>query len=439
MDDVDWASGGGYTVGWWLYIFLLFPTFVFNVGTFLLITYSPRLHASSNALLVRYLSVEDAAFALFCLVQCLSNLGHQSMYGGQAACELQASYLLFFALSTGYTLCCIAYNSEQKIGFKPGLSPRQVLYLHLAAWTLAAVIAVVSTAALAPARLVPSGTYCMPALNDLGPLLLVLGVGTVVIGCFLNHRYYLMWRHIHRHNAASLSAWEEHRRAAQARQVTIAKRMMLIIAVYFLCYFPEIALNVWELAAGQQAPAAVHVVTGSLIHLNSFMNPVLYVYGNGAIRAALWETFKRSGRHRVAPTPASPQSPTSGEPQPPLLTVSAMKRSTVLEDTSTKGGALLPTRAVRSPSSAAKPNDRILPPVRAFKLHTPPGPLLEAPLEAVPQPGASDAAEATVDHPFQPAMSRESLIMTEVGASPAPDRAQSEVEALQRLSVALPP
>ena len=391
MAESEWSAGSHYTVGWWLYIFLLFPTFVFNVGTFLLITYSPRLHTSSNALLVRYLAVEDGAFAFCCLVQCICNLGHDSLYGDQMACQVQAAYLSFFSLSTGYTLCCIAYNSEQKIGFKPGLSERQVLYIHLVLWTVSAMIATLCVIT-EPVRLIPSGTYCLPALDKLPPLLLLLVLGSSVTLVFLNHRYYLMWTHITRHTAAVLSAWEQHRLAAQTRQVTIAKRLMLLILVYFACFAPEFGLSAYELATGQEAPAVAHIVTGTLVHLNSLLNPVLYVYCNSNMRAALWETFKRGSRHRISPLSMLSSSP---GPEPAQHLVSTGNRVTLLVETSTEGGQMVPTSPVLSPSVTSHKVDRVtLPPVRTFKLR--PTPTLS------PSFSPTGGVQAAVDHPFQP-------------------------------------
>ena len=300
MNSNDWSSGSHYYGGWIAYILLLLPTVVFNVITFLLITYSPRLNQSTTALLVRYLAVEDASFAFLCLIQCIINVTQGYVQGAHAACEFQAAYLAFFALSTGYTLCCIAYNNEQRIASKAGLSERKVLYAHLLGWSAAAATAVVSCTALAPARLVPSGLYCVPALDHVGPMMVMLGAGTFIICPFLLHRYFLMWREIVRHNAATLSAWEQLRLTARMQQVKVAKRMLIIISVYFGCYLPEIILSVWEIKNGE-ASASAHILTGCLVHLNSLLNPVLYVYCNSNMRQALWETFHKTSRNRVFP------------------------------------------------------------------------------------------------------------------------------------------
>ena len=394
MASVSWQAGSEYEFAWWLYVLLLLPTFLSNASTFLLISYSPRVNTSSTALLVRYLAVEDAAFALLCLVQCVLNLSHGGIVGQYDACELQAAYLLFFALSTGYTLCCIAYNSEQKIGFKPGLSSRQVLHAHLLAWTAAAAISVIAVAVVAPARLVPSGTYCLAPLNRLPSMLLVAILGSALILGFLAHRYYLMWRHISQHTDGALSGWEQHRLTAQRRQVAVAKRMLLLNAVYVACYFPELVVNAYELGSGQQAAPAAHIVSGLLVHLNSFLNPVLYVYCNGGMRQALMDTLCRA-RRRIAPT--SPMSPLSASPRPErqqqqaALSVLAQQTSVTVEETvsvAASGGLHSPLHS----SSLGKQ----LPPVRLVKQ-----PLLPA----LPSPAsAGHAAEASsLSHPFQPA------------------------------------
>ena len=125
--DSEWTytSGSHWWGGWVGFLTLLAPTFICNVVTFILVTLSPRLNRSSSSLLIAYLSFEDGLFSLFCFIQCApqpvppAHLRRLQRVRGAGRVRP-----LLHAGSTGWTLCCIAYNSHQKISFKPGLTPR---------------------------------------------------------------------------------------------------------------------------------------------------------------------------------------------------------------------------------------------------------------------------------------------------------------------------
>jgi hypothetical protein len=311
--SVDWYEGSAYRAGWVLYIALLVPTFVLNLLTFLLISLSPRLNASASSLIVRYLAAEDGLFALFCLVQCAVNISSDMMAGEMLGCSLQANYLLFFVLCTGYTICCIAYNNEQKIKFKTGLSSTQVLCVHASIWAWCALVAVLGCVVAAPARLVPSGTFCAPALEQRDPALVCYLMGAAGVSFFLLHRYYLMWSHVRHHTEELLSQYSAQRVEAQARQVRLAKRMLLIIGTYFFCYLPEFVVTFWE-AANTAASPELHIACACLIHLNSLLNPVLYFFMNQNMRLAAKDLLCR---HSTRVSPVSPVSPTSPRSKSP--------------------------------------------------------------------------------------------------------------------------
>ena len=317
MSSVDWYQGADYRVGWMLYIALLAPTAVLNLLTVLLITLSPRLNGSTSSLIVRYLAAEDGLFALFCLVQCAVNMSDDMVAGGMVGCTVQASYLLFFILCTGYTLCCIAYNNEQRIRFKSGLSSAQVLWVHVSIWAWCALVTVLGSYVAAPARLVPSGTFCAPAVNQRDPALVCYLMGAAAISFFLVHRYYLMWRHVRHHTSELLSQYSAQRVEANARQVRLAKRMLLIVGTYFCCNLPEFILTFWE-AANSPASPSLHIACACLIHLNSLLNPVLYFFMNSNMQAAVKDLLCP---HSARVLPTSPRSSSPPAPAIPKSTV----------------------------------------------------------------------------------------------------------------------
>ena len=306
IDDSEWTytAGEDWWGGWVGFELLLIPTFFANLVTLILVTYSPRLNRSSASVIIRYLCIEDGLFSLFCLIQCALNLSQRRIVGGFIACETQAIYALFFMLATGYTLCCVAYNSEQKISFKPGLSSRTVFFLHLAIWSASALIAFLSSLILAEARIMPSSTYCLVSLVSLQSGLVFYIPGVFVIGSFLSHRYFLIYLHVTRESGDLVSAYAAQKVQAQKRQITVAKRMFVIVCGYFLCALPTVVTSIVEIILQVDAPPEIHLWAGHMIHVNSLLNPLLYVWMNSATRAALWELFGYT-----KPPLASPSGP----------------------------------------------------------------------------------------------------------------------------------
>ena len=314
-------DGQQYVGSWISLILLLAPTVFFNFSTFLLLSYSPQLTRSSSSLLVRILCLEDAVYALCCLVSCIVNFHHSGIYGDHVGCEIQATYMLFFQLSTGYTLCCVAYNSERKVAGKRGLSQRQVWLTHGIIWTAAAAITVLSVVVVKPARVYPSGTFCLVAINELGPALLFWLPGLAVILAAITYRYALLYRTISRRSTLMEDQYAKTpaAAAAQLRQIAAAKRMAAIVASFLLSNFPFAVLGLYELCSDQDAPAIATIVFAWLIHLGSLINPILYVWLNRKIRTALADAA-----HRLI-VPSSSVSPLHVNQQ--LVTSTTMSES----------------------------------------------------------------------------------------------------------------
>ena len=294
FDTWGYDDGQRYMGSWISLIILLAPSVVFNFCTFLLLSCSPQLSRSSSSLLVRLLCMEDAAYALCCLISCALNLHHMNIYGEHVGCEIQAAYMMFFQLCTGYTLCCMAYNSERKVAGKRGLSQRQVWLTHVVIWVAAALITVLSTVVVAPPRVYPSGTFCLVAINEIGPALLFWLPGLAVILVAITYRYTLLYRYISQRSTALADQYAKTPAAASAqmRQIAAAKRMAAIVASFLLSNLPFAILGLYELCSGQDAPAVVTVSAAWLIHLGSMLNPIIYVWLNGKIRAALSDAVR---------------------------------------------------------------------------------------------------------------------------------------------------
>ena len=301
----SYDDGQHYMGSWIALILLLFPTVIFNFSTFLLLSCSPKLTRSSSSLLVRILCLEDTVYALCCLLSCALNMHHKGIYGDSIGCSIQATYMLFFQLCTGYTLCCVAYNSERKVAGKRGLSQRQVWYTHIAIWLLAALITVLSTFIVQPARVYPSGTFCLVAINTLGAALLVWLPGLAVILIVITYRYGLLYRYIVNQSISIADQYAKTTVAAtaQLRQIAAAKRMAAIVASFLLSNLPFAVVGLYELISGNDAPPIVTIGSAWLIHLGSMLNPIIYVWLNAKIRAALGDAVLRITTSAAAVSP----------------------------------------------------------------------------------------------------------------------------------------
>lgn len=198
VDSYDvYHSAGNEWIGWVIYIVLLVPTLCFNISTIFMVLSSKELRNKINPLLVVYLAFEDTLLSLFCLLSCVSDYDVRSIYLGRTGCELQAMYIVFLMLSTGYTLCCIAYHNERRVRNLPGLTKEGVLRTHILIWIWAALVTAFCTDGPdTSSRVMPSGVYCLVSLPDLLSGLLFFVPGITTIGTFLIHRYIILFLYI---------------------------------------------------------------------------------------------------------------------------------------------------------------------------------------------------------------------------------------------------
>ena len=301
----SYDDGQQYVGSWVALTILLAPSVLFNFSTFLLLSCSPQLTRSSSSLLVRILCLEDTLYALCCLVSCALNLHHSSIYGEHVGCEVQAMYMMFFELCTGYTLCCVAYNSERKVAGKRGLTQRQVWIAHAVFWAVAALITVLSAVVVQPARVFPSGTFCLVAINEVGPALLFWLPGLAVILGAITYRYALLYHYISQRSTllADQYAKTPAATAAQMRQIAAAKRMAAIVASFLLSNLPFAVLGLYELCSRQDAPPVLTIGAAWLIHLGSMLNPIIYVWLNSKIRTAVSDAVRRMMMSTATVTP----------------------------------------------------------------------------------------------------------------------------------------
>lgn len=296
-DQYNYSDGIHYYGGWIGFIILLLPTLISNLTVFFLVTFSPHLNKSLESYILKFLMLEDAGFSLFCLTQCIINLSHMTIYGSDIGCVIQSIYATFFVLSAGYTLCLISYNIDLKIHMKSGLSRKQILKLHLMIWCWSLIIAFIGSYIFSP-RLIPSSTYCLSSLLELGSGLLFFIPGVGIISVFLIHRYFKIYLYIKKTTNNLHSGHDE----ARIRQIAVFKKIFIFILCYFICALPVLIVNLIELITGEILSPAMHLLAGHLIHLNSLFDPLLYFWLNKKSRDVFWYHVKmRCERNRILP------------------------------------------------------------------------------------------------------------------------------------------
>lgn len=339
---IDWHSGHEWYGGWINYICLLIPTVINNLVVFYIINSTPELNQSSSSLMVRILALEDAAFSILCLIQCSINLSQMKIAGEVIGCEAQTFYCAFFMLSSGYTLCAIAYNNESKIACKNGLTKRQVMLLHVVIWSVAAVIAAGTSYMVRQARLMPSGLYCLVTLVDIESGLLFCIPGVLFIGTFLCHRYWRMYKHVTTAKVSILpfgvGVGATHHRQ---QHIKVAKRMAVIVAIFFACMLPHVLLGLYELLAKTTAPASAYIATGNLIHANSLINPIIYVWMNPATRRALCQRLCLWNDDQDSKSALQIASPTCADQCAMMSPASPADRPSSITNTYTRQGGSL--------------------------------------------------------------------------------------------------
>lgn len=289
----SWNDAYKYRFGWGGYITLLVPTLIVNLTVLYLVSTSHRLKKSTEARILKYLMIEDAGFSLCCLIQCIINLSHLEIYGHNTGCIIQSVYATFFVLSAGYTLCVIAYNLYRKIHMKTSLDAGTVLKLHIIFWIWSAIISVL-TSYVFPPRIMPSETYCLPSLLELGSGLLFYLPGVGIIGIYLVVCYTLIYLEIKK-VTKNLSTLDSRRLEnsnyyeAKKRQTKAAKKMINFVIAYFLCALPVLIVSITEVIIGYSLSPVLHLIAGHLVHLNSLLDPILYFWLNPNSRLAFKE------------------------------------------------------------------------------------------------------------------------------------------------------
>ena len=240
----------------------------------------------------------------------------------------------------------IAYNSNKLVNLQPSLTSKQVLYAHITWWVIALVLALIAVKGLNPARLMPSGTYCMVSLignkSALGSGLIFYITCELILGTFIVHRYISIYINLKKMQSLYLNKYSEklgekdmnstiinvnstiinvqtkiksksfvepyenEQKIEQngtnidnklfvdnkIRQFRAMQRMIILVFAFFVSIIPLFVVSLFELISGQDASPIFHIVAGIFAHLNSLIDPILYAYLNPSMRKEILNLFK---------------------------------------------------------------------------------------------------------------------------------------------------
>jgi hypothetical protein len=289
---VDWTEGRTFYAGWIAFQVLLLPTFLTNLGTFLLISTSDKLRTSGPSKIIRLLTLQDAVWSLFCLIQCTLNLANMQMYGELVGCKIQTFYGIFFILSTSCSLCLIAYSSDSRLRSYNIIEDSSYLWLVQGAFWIGS--ACVAAACIdwwdVQPSLVPSGLFCFLNLLDIPVGLTFYGPVALILG-FLTHRYLRIYAFIRQSTREFTFA--NIQEEAYKRQVRVARRMFMFVLAFVVCATPTVALCLYEQITRTLTYPAAHLFAGQFAHLSSLLNPILYVWLHSSVQQVVSEKLSK--------------------------------------------------------------------------------------------------------------------------------------------------
>ena len=243
---------------------------------------------------------------------------------GRYGCHFEAFQILFFILSTGYTLALLAHALHRRIvsSFNRSVqwTSHRVFWAHIAIWMWSALLATLLTAYPEKPRLTMSGTYCF--VNFQRPLVIVgfFGVGIASVLAILASKYIGIFLFVRANSEKS----------STAKQSKAAKKMFLFVIVYIICYLPFLIGATYETTTGDRPHAIIDILGAFLTHTNSMINPLLYFWTNDTFRTEVYVYFGYQPKqkeevkkektqlksdlsmvtfNRVFPSPMTPRSP----------------------------------------------------------------------------------------------------------------------------------
>jgi len=219
---------------------------------------------------VKYLVVEDFAFSLVCLIQCCLNLHHQGQFGESIGCIFEAWQVNFFVCITGYSLALIAYSFRRRVTSLKEVKNPPIFKIHLVFWTAGVVFATCGAVWPGSARMNLSGTYCIPAYENLWPAIFFFGLCIIPVILWLAFQY--SWIFVYYKKITS------HEHGHTRKQLRLARQLAVFVVIYFIFYLPFLLSAIYEWCTHYYAVVSFDFVAGIFTHMCSVANPVMYLW-----------------------------------------------------------------------------------------------------------------------------------------------------------------
>jgi|SRR5579872_3389051 len=275
---IPYDFGRTYYYGWASYITVTMIGVLLNAMALIFMFIDRKESKNQFTVYLTYLAGQDLAASITCLIQCAINLHHGGLLGENTACIIEAFQVVFFVGISGFSVCLYGFYLRErtmtsKTKYVMGLSSKKLLVLHLVAWSIYAVLAFMATYWPGESRLLSSGTYCMPALEQ--PYAAAFFFGLIIAPCaiFLVVNYLTIYANYVRIKKDVAEDFGKERKT----NTKLVTQFLCFVAVYGFFYLPFLMAACYEWITGNHASAYFDLVAGIMTHLVSVMNPIMYV------------------------------------------------------------------------------------------------------------------------------------------------------------------
>ena len=294
-DNFVWSVGNRNSYGWALYLSLQSASILANVVYLCFVGFVVRSHRTIFATLMYCLIVVDLLEIAGSLTFYALNLHFHEFYGRDISCEIQSFLIMFFVLWKGWTLAVMSYSIERSVSAAIEFTDKQIFKMFISSGIICIIIS--SCGILLPGRggeegigyrLYSSGTYCFVNISTVsGGLCWYLGstLPLFMIIC----RYNKIWKAIKNTQIIPRNQIVDNK--VKLRYYQMAKKMIIFSIIFFICLSIEMSSLTYERITGFYVPPWVNILSLSMIHLNSLLNPIVFVFLNEDYRQVIYKKF----------------------------------------------------------------------------------------------------------------------------------------------------
>ena len=285
-EKILWDYGKHYSAGWKIFIALLCFSVVLNALSLYLIIFPLRSRSNNMMTLIFYLNFIDLIEAVGCLLYCSINMHYMEIFGHEKSCESQALFVMIIVLWEAWILALIAYVLERNVCGGVEINDKQIFKYFIGVGIISVALSLCGLyLPYGGYHLYSSGTYCLVNMSTIiGGLSWSLGVMIPLV--IMIQRYYRIW--VRTANAQSMLKMRGIDAKAKARYYHSAKKMAVYIITFFLCVSVTVGCIIYEGVTHLYVPPIVDIISGSLLHLDTILNPLLFFMMNDDAKEAFY-------------------------------------------------------------------------------------------------------------------------------------------------------